>query len=153
MKIKNELHYAILGKNFVADTMSGKRTYKKGHKARTWGLYEANGEYVVEGHGIGHLIPRELFTTFKKTWDEVEETVENGAKVVKTKHFIIDETEAILKWYAERDAKKNKAINAAERAKLRYLIANLRRTIKDVKTGKAEKELAEHIAKLETLKL
>ena len=151
-KIKNEKHFAILGTNFVAETMCGKKTYRKGHRAATWGLYEAGGEYHVEGHGIGHKIPRELFTKFTKTWDEVTTTTGNGTKVVNTVHHKVDETKEILEWWAERDAKRNKKNNAAERGVLRRAIANLRRDIHEVKTGKAEKKLAELLAELENLK-
>jgi hypothetical protein len=152
MKIKNVKHYGILGKNFTVGTMGGPKTYKKGHKAKTWGLYEAGGEYHVEGHGIGHLIPRELFTTFKKTWDEVETTVVKGVTVVKTTHRNVDETEAILKWFAERDAKLTALGDREERGLLRKNIARLRRTIKEVKNGMVEKRLTEMVARLEALK-
>lgn len=138
MKIKNEKHYAILGTDFTADTMGGKHTYKKGHKAKTWGLYETGGEYIVEGHGIGHIIPRNLFTKFKHTWDEVETTVENGTKVVKTIHKNIDETKEILKWWTDNDAEADNTERNDKRRVLRKNIAYYKNMIKEVKTGKAD---------------
>jgi hypothetical protein len=152
MKIKNEKHYAILGSDFTVQTLGQLKTYKKGYKTNTWGLYEDGGKYIVEGHGIGHKIPRELFTAFKKTWDEVEEALDNGAKVVKTTHHKIDETSEILAWWSKRDTKKKEKNNACERGSLRVKIAKLRKMIHEVKTGKAEKDLAEMLKKLETLK-
>lgn len=107
-KIRNEKHLAVLGTNFVANTMGGKKTYRKGHLALTRGLYENNGEYHVEGHGIGHIIPRELFTKFIKTWDEVTTATNKNVKVVKTVHHKVDETKDILAWWNKLDVKNNK---------------------------------------------
>ena len=152
MKIKNEIHYAILGTDFTVDAMGEPKTYKKGHKAKTYGLLESGGEYIVEGHGTGHIIPRQLFTKFKHAWDEVETTVENGAKVIKTVHKNVDETEKILKWWADCDAAtKAEELNDKRRV-LRKHIAHYKNIIKEVKTGKAEAELAKLLKELETLK-
>ena len=142
MKIKNEKHFATLGKDYTAkDAMCGPITYKKGETFPTHGMYETNGHHVVEGHGIGHIIPRELFTKFTCTWDEVEKETVNGVTTTKVTHKEEDETKKILDWWAERDAKKNDAKTRHERAVLRARIANLRKNIKAVKTGEAEKEL------------
>jgi hypothetical protein len=152
MKIKNEIHYAILGTDFTVDAMGQPKTYKKGHKAKTYGMLESGGEYIVEGHGTGHIIPRQLFTKFKHAWDEVETTVENGAKVIKTVHKNVDETEKILKWWADCDAAtKAEELNDKRRV-LRKHIAHYKNIIKEVKTGKAEAELAKLLKELETLK-
>jgi len=151
MKVKNEKRYGILGTDYVAPTMSGEKIYKKGRKFWTKDIND-NGVYIVEGHGIGHVIPRNLFTKFTCTWDEIEETVENGARIAKTTHHTKDETIFILNWFAKRDAKKNEKAKKLERRIVRNRIAGLRKTIKDAKTGKAEKELVECLDKLKTLK-
>jgi hypothetical protein len=151
-KVKNEKHIAILGTPYTADTMGGKHTYNIGHKANVRGMFERGGEYIVEGHGIGHVIPRANFTKFIHTWDEVTTTEENGAKVVKTTTHEVDITADILKWWADRDAKKTKTENAFKRNVLRNKVATLRKAIADVKTGKAEKELANLLAEIEALK-
>jgi len=152
MKIKNEIHYAILGTDFTVDAMGEPKTYKKGHKANTYGLLEAGGEYIVEGHGTGHVIPRQLFTKFKHAWDEVETTVENGAKVIKTVRKNVDETQKILKWWAECDAAtKAEELNDKRRV-LRKNIAYYKNKIKEVESGKAGAELAKLLKELETLK-
>lgn len=153
MKVKNVKHFAILGAPFTVDTMGGKHTYKKGYKANVRGLYENGGEYVVEGHGTGHVIPLANFTKFLRTWNEVTVTKENenGAEVVKTIARETDTTTETLAWFAKRDAEKAKAENKFRRGVIRNNVAELRKAIDDVKTGKAEKELAKLIAELETL--
>lgn len=151
MKVKNVKHFAILGAPFTVDTMGGKHTYGKGHKANVRGLYENGGEYVVEGHGMGHVIPRANFTKFIRTWNEVTVTKKNGAEVVETIAREIDTTTETLAWFAKRDAEKTKAENKFRRGVIRHNIAKLRKAIEDVKTGKTEKELAKLIAELETL--
>ena len=119
--IKNEKHVAILGSDYKVNFMSGPHTYKKGHRANTWGLYENGGEVIEEGHGIGFLIPKELFTTFIVTWDEVTVTEEGNVTVTRAAHMEEDETKDILTWWAKRDEKK-KAL-AEKEAKRREKMA------------------------------
>lgn len=106
-EIKKEKHIAILGSDYTVDTMSGPYTYKKGHRANTWGLYENGGDLIVEGHGVGHVIPKALFTKFIVTWDEVTVTEEADATVTRAVHKEADETSRILTWWAGLDEKKN----------------------------------------------
>lgn len=115
MEIKKEKHTAILGTDYTVDTMSGPHTYKKGHRANTWGLYENGGDLIVEGHGIGHVIPRALFTKFVVTWDEVTVTEEADATVTRAVHKEADETSKILTWWAGLDEKKKAREEREER--------------------------------------
>jgi hypothetical protein len=143
MKIKNEKVTAYMGKDFVADTMSGKYTYKAGTAFDAKSV-RAGGVEMVEGHGISHGIPRDCFTKFVRTWKEVETNGESTMIVDRRE----DVTDVYLKWFADYDKIDEAAAARRERINLKHRIADLRAKIKFVKSGDAERELAANLMKL-----
>lgn len=146
MKIKSEKVTAYMGKDFVADTMSGKYTYKVGTSfdARRVG---AGGVEVIEGHGISHGIPRDCFTKFVRTWKEVE-TLDGTTTSVAKKEDVTDE---YTNWFLNYDKRVAVERDNQLRVGLKHRIAKLKADIKFVKSGKAEAELNERVAELDKL--
>lgn len=144
MKIKNKVTTVTLGSAYTVDTMCGPKVYKKGTRFNSNGLTN-NGVYMVEGHGIGHRIPRELFTKYTLGWTEVEERTEGGVKVVSSVRKTKDVTKDWLDMWRKKDDKKIESIKHKQRVWTKARVAELRRLIKFVKSGEAELELAEKV--------
>lgn len=144
MKIKNKVTTVTLGSNYTVDTMCGPKVYKKGTRFNSNGLTN-DGVYMVEGHGIGHRIPRELFTKYTLGWTEVEEKMEGNVKVVSTVRKTKDVTKDWMDMWKKRDDKKEKEQRHKARVWAKNRIAEIRRQIKFVKSGEAELELAEKV--------
>ena len=136
-----------MGKDFVADTMSGKYTYKAGTAFNAKDVDVTHGVNVIEGHGISHGIPRDCFTKFVRTWKEVE--TEGGTTTIVNKKE--DVTAEFLKWFADTASAITEENTRRIRINLKHRIAVLRAEIKFVKSGAADKELDETLMKLARL--
>ena len=147
MKIKNEKITAYMGRDFVADTMSGKYTYKKGTAFESRVIHADYGVNIVEGHGISHVIPRDCFTKFIRTWNEVE-VVGGTTTITKRREDVTDE---YLKWFTDYDKKVKKTATDRERVNLKHRITELRAKIKFVKSGAAMNELSDNLLKMAQL--
>ena len=147
-KIKAHKTTAYLGSAYVTRGMNDREvTHNKGITIDANKL-SSNGFYVVTGHGSGYYIPTKNFTKYVETWKEVETLVENGAKVEKITAKSKEVTADWLAHFARIDAEKLERAKKVERRDLRARNTLLRKKIHDVKTGKAEKELAENLRKL-----
>ena len=144
MKIKNKVTTVTLGSDYTVDTMCGPKVYKKGTRFYSYQLTN-DGVYMVEGHGIGHRIPRELFTKYTLGWTEVEEKMEGNAKVVSTVRKTKDVTKDWMDMWKKHDDKKENEQRHQARVWTKNRIAEIRRQIKFVKSGEAELELAEKV--------
>lgn len=108
-----------------------------------------DGLVIVLGHGAAEVIPHEYlgkyiktYTVKKATWDgrngwgSIHKTIKEDVTDVWVNHW---------KKLAEKEAANNVK---AERNLVKRKIADLRKTIKFVKNGEAEKELARLLEKI-----
>jgi hypothetical protein len=150
-RITKETVTAILGTPYTVETMGGKKTYPAGTKAKAYTLTLA-GLYVVEGHGIGHVIPLELWTKYIRTWEEVTTTPTEEGTLTTIKPMKEEVTgEWLAHWKAAKAAKEG-AERRGRRAAVRGMIAARRAEIRRVTKGETAKELEALLKELETLK-
>lgn len=136
-KIIRDQTLATLKEDFTLDCLGSKHTYKKGATFNVKRMNE-KGVIIVLGHGIREIIPRELFDKYTRTWVEVfkngDTTIHKNKKKDVTKEWnehwdIILNKEKIMKQHEEEIIKNLR-------------VKDLKKLIKFVKSGQAEKELA-----------
>lgn len=136
-KILRKQTVAALKEDFTLDCMGSKTTYKKGTTFNVKRMDE-RGVIIVLGHGISEIIPRELFDKYTCTWVEVykngDSTIHKNKKKDVTKEWN-EHWNNIVNKEKLRKQREQETYN-----KLR--IKDLKKLIKFVKSGEAEKELA-----------
>ena len=117
--------------------------YKAGHKFSTK-LVREEGVVLVTGHGTHETIPHDCLGKYVATWKEVTKQGHITMTVEKKE----DVTAQWTNYWKEQTDKRNAAQAKQERAANKRRIAELRRIITLVKTGEADKELAELLGKI-----
>ena len=138
-KITNRKTTVKLAKNFN----NGIIDYKKGHRFDVRNLTE-NGVVIVCGHGWNEVIPHDYLGKYEATYNEVT-TINDIVTIEKIKFDVTNVWRTHWKKLAEKKAiaeRRNNIIN------LKKNIATLRKTIKFVKKGEAEKNLNNLLAEL-----
>lgn len=146
MKITNVKTTVILKKPFTYTYYGVTSTISKGTVFNT-NQFGHNGIVIVLGHGDAEVIPHDYLGKYIKTWNEV---ITDG-KVTEIKKCKKDVTDEWLAYWKNLADKKVAAENRDNRIKTKQRIANLRKTIKYVKSGVAEKELNELLTLMKTL--
>lgn len=117
--------------------------YEVGHKFSTK-LVREEGIVLVTGHGTHETIPHDCLGQYVATWKEVVQIGDTVTTITMNE----DVTAVWKKHWEVVKAKRNAGEVKEERAKNKRRIAHLRQIIKMVKTGKAEEELNELLAKI-----
>lgn len=135
-KILRKQTVAALKEDFTLDCMGSKHTYKKGTTFNVKRMNE-QGVIIILGHGLNEIIPRELFDKYTCTWVEVykngDSTIHKNKKKDVTKEWN-EHWNNIINKEKLRKQQQQEMYN-----KLR--IKDLKKLIKFVKSGEAEKEL------------
>lgn len=141
-KITNEKTTVTLTKPFTYTYYGVTTTIPKGTKFNVRNVYP-EGLVIVLGHGAGEVIPHSYLGKYTKTYTVTKEIFDgrNGFETVR-KTVNEDVTKVWLAYWKKEAAKKAAAEARADRINTKNRIAAIRKTIKYVKTGKAEKELA-----------
>jgi len=123
-------------------------TLAKGAKFNARDVRE-EGLVIVLGHGAAEVVPHEYLGKYTLTYTEVDVRGDGRNGVLETKRIVTENVTEDYVAYWKKLADKRAAANAhVARVDLKRRIADLRKTIKYVKTGKAETELTELFAKL-----
>lgn len=135
-KILRKQTVAALKEDFTLDCMGSKHTYKKGTTFNVKRMNE-QGVIIVLGHGISEIIPRELFNKYTCTWTEVYLTADGAIHKNKRK-------DVTKEWNEHWDGIVNKDKVRQQKQQIEknnLRIKELKKLIKFVKSGEAEKEL------------
>lgn len=136
-KILRKQTVAALKEDFTLDCMGSKHTYKKGTTFNVKRMNE-QGVIIVLGHGINEIIPRELFNKYTCTWTEVYLTNDGGIYKNKRK----DVTNEWNKHWGKIIIKNKLKEQRQQKIVKKLRVKELKKLIKFVKSGEAEKELA-----------
>ena len=135
-KILRKQTVAALKEDFTLDCMGSKTTYKKGATFNVKRMDE-RGVIIVLGHGLNEIIPRELFDKYTCTWVEVYKNGDSTTHKNKKKDVTKEWNEHWNTIINKDKARQQK--QQIEKNNLR--IKELKKLIKFVKSGEAEKEL------------
>jgi len=136
-KILRKQTVASLNEDFTLDCMGSKTTYKKGTTFNVKKM-DHRGVIIVLGHGLSELIPRELFGKYTCSWVEVYKNGDSTIHKNKSK-------DVTKEWNEHWDSIVNKEKLRGQWEEEMYnklKIKDLKKLIKFVKSGNAEKELA-----------
>jgi len=136
-KILRKQTVASLNEDFTLDCMGSKTTYKKGTTFNVKKM-DHRGVIIVLGHGLSELIPRELFGKYTCSWVEVYKNGDSTIHKNKSK-------DVTKEWNEHWNSIINKEKLRGQREEEMYnklKIKDLKKLIKFVKSGEAEKELA-----------
>lgn len=141
-KITNVKTTVTLKKPFTYTYYGVTTTIPKGTTFNTKN-FGANGIVLVLGHGANEVIPHNYLGRYVKTYT-VTEGIWDGRNGFDTYRKTVKEdvTDVWLAYWKKEAAKKAAAEARVDRINTKNRIAAIRKTIKYVKTGKAEKELA-----------
>jgi hypothetical protein len=141
-KITNVKTTVTLKKPFTYTYYGVTTTIPKGTKFNTKN-FGHNGIVLILGHGAAEVIPHNYLGKYTKTYTVTEALFDgrNGFETVR-KTVNEDVTKVWLAYWKKAAAKKAGAEARVDRINTKNRIAAIRKTIKYVKTGKAEKELA-----------
>lgn len=135
-KILRKQTVAALKEDFTLDCMGSKTTYKKGTTFNVKRMNE-QGVIIILGHGLNEIIPRELLGKYTCTWTEVYLT--NDGAIHKNKR-----KDVTKEWNEHWDGIVNKDKVRQQKQQIEknnLRIKELKKLIKFVKSGEAEKEL------------
>jgi len=136
-KILRKQTVAALNEDFTLDCMGSKTTYKKGTTFNVKRM-DHRGVIIILGHGISELIPRQLFGKYTCSWVEVYKNGDSTIHKNKSK-------DVTKEWNEHWDSIVNKEKLRGQWEEEMYnklKIKDLKKLIKFVKSGNAEKELA-----------
>ena len=141
-KITNVKTTVALKKPFTYTYYGVTTTVPKGTKFNARNVHP-EGVVIVLGHGAGEVIPHNYLGKYVKTYT-VTEGIFDGRNGYDTYRKTVKEdvTKVWHAYWKKEAAKKAAAEARTDRINTKNRIAALRKTIKFVKTGKAEKELA-----------
>ena len=149
-KITNVKTTVTLKKDYTYTYYGTTTTIPKGTKFNTKN-FGHDGIVLVLGHGANEVIPHDYLGKYVKTYT-VTKKIYDGRNGVETVRKTVNEdvTNVWVAHWKNEAAKKAAAEDRTDRINTKNRIAALRKTIKYVKTGKAEKELdllLNHLAK------
>jgi len=136
-KILRKQTVATLNEDYTLDCMGSKTTYKKGTTFNVKRM-DHRGVIIILGHGLSELIPRKLFDKYTCSWVEVYKNGDSTIHKNKSK-------DVTKEWNEHWDSIVNKEKLREQRQEEMYnklKIKDLKKLIKFVKSGNAEKELA-----------
>lgn len=140
-KITNVKTTVTLKKDYTYTYYGTTTTIPKGTKFNVRDV-RPDGLVIVLGHGAAEVIPHNYLGKYIKTYT-VKKATWDGRNGWGSIHKTIKEdvTEVWLAYWKKEAAEKAAAEVRTDRINTKNRIAAIRRTIKYVKTGKAEKEL------------
>lgn len=140
-KITNVKTTVTLKKDYTYTYYGVDTTIPKGTKFDVRNV-RPDGLVIVLGHGAAEVVPHDYLGKYTKTYT-VKKAIFDGRNGWDSIHKTVNEdvTKVWLAYWKKEAAKKAAAEVRTDRINTKNRIAAIRRTIKYVKTGKAEKEL------------
>lgn len=140
-KITNVKTTVTLKKPFTYTYYGTTTTIPKGTKFNTKD-FGHDGIVIVLGHGATEVIPHNYLGEYTKTYTVTKEIFDGRIFLEAVRKTVEEDVTNVWLAYWKKEAAKKAAAEArADRINTKNRIAALRKTIKFVKTGKAEKEL------------
>lgn len=135
-KILRKQTVAALNEDYTFECMGSKTTYKKGTTFNVKRM-DHRGVIIILGHGLSELIPREFFGKYTCSWVEVYKNSDSTIHKNKSK-------DVTKEWNEHWNSiiNKDKLKQQRQQIELNNLRSKeLKKLIKFVKSGEAEKEL------------